>query len=183
MDIVKDSPIIAAVKNEKELRHALQSECETVFLLFGSLLSVDELVKKIKESGKTAIVHIDLIEGLGNNDIAVDFLKKYCSPDGIISTKVSMIKRAKKLGLTTVHRMFIIDSLSIGNIKTVLDAGNPDYVEILPGIIPKAIEEICETVSIPVITGGLIKKKEEVIAALNAGAAAVSTSCEEVWGM
>lgn len=182
MDI-RDNPIIAAVKNEKELEKALRSECQTVFLLFGSLLNVDTLVRRIKESGRTAIIHIDLIEGLGNNDIAVDFLKKYCSPDGIISTKVSMIKRAKKLGLITVHRVFILDSLSIGNIRTVIDAGDPDYVEILPGIIPRVIEEICREISIPVITGGLIKEKEEVLAALKAGAAAVSSSCVDVWEM
>ena len=182
MDI-QDNPIIAAVKNEKELEKALQSECQTVFLLFGTLLNIDSLVKKVKAAGKTAIVHTDLIEGLGNSEIAVDFLKKYCDPDGIISTKTSMIRRAKKLGLVTVHRVFILDSLSIGNIKAVLEAGNPDYVEILPGIIPKVTREICSEIDIPVITGGLIKEKEEVIAALNAGAAAVSTSCEDVWEM
>lgn len=183
MDLIPDSPIIAAVKNEQDLDLALSSECQVIFLLFGSLLTIDTLVDRVKDRGKSAIVHIDLIEGLSGKEIAVDFLKKYCHPDGIISTRASLVKRAKKLGMITVHRIFILDSLSAGNIGMVLEAGEPDYVEILPGIMPRVIREICENISVPVITGGLIKTKEEVLDALDAGAVAVSTSCPEVWKM
>ena len=36
-------------------------------------------------------------------------------------------------------------------------------------------------VSVPVIAGGLISDKEDIIAALDAGAAAISTTKEELW--
>lgn len=183
MNLIQNHPIIAAVKNEEELRRALTSECRVVFLLFGSLLNIDVLVARVKEKGKSAIVHIDFVEGLSGKEISVDFLQKYCCPDGIISTRGSLIKRAKKLGMVTVHRIFILDSLSADNISTVLESSDPDYVEILPGITPRVIREVCGRTPTPVITGGLIKTKEEVINDLNAGAIAVSTSCPEVWNM
>ena len=34
-----DCPVIAAVKDEAGLQQALQSECEVIFLLFGTVLS------------------------------------------------------------------------------------------------------------------------------------------------
>lgn len=183
MDLIPESPIIAAVKNEKELRQALVSDCRVVFLLFGSILNIDTLVSRVKEQGKSAIVHADLVEGLAGKEIAVDFLQKFCHPDGIISTKGTLIKRGRKLGMVTVHRIFILDSLSADNIGTVLVGSDPDYVEILPGIMPRVIREICAQISVPVITGGLIQTREEVIGALDAGAVAVSSSCPEVWKM
>jgi glycerol uptake operon antiterminator len=60
----------------------------------------------------------------------------------------------------------------------------PDMIEILPGIIvPKMIRKICAKSRVPVICGGLIQDKEDVMNALSAGAAAISTTCPEVWFM
>ena len=59
-----DCPVIAAVKDQAGLTKALQSDCEAVFLLFGTLVSVPGLVEQVRQAGKLAIVHIDLVEGL-----------------------------------------------------------------------------------------------------------------------
>lgn len=61
--------------------------------------------------------------------------------------------------------------------------GRPDYVEILPGLIPRVIGELSRSMNAPIIAGGLIKSKEEVVAALSAGAVAVSTTAEAVWAL
>lgn len=50
----------------------------------------------------------------------------------------------------------------------------------MPGIIPSVISEISVDVHQPVIAGGLVKTKEEVINALKSGAIAVSTSEKSV---
>jgi len=57
----------------------------------------------------------------------------------------------------------------------------PDFLEILPGIIPEFIEEISRRYSGDIIAGGLVRKKEQVFAALKAGAKAISTSCKDLW--
>ena len=82
-----------------------------------------------------------------------------------------------------IQRVFILDSLSLRSLFAQLENSHPDFVEILPGIIPDVIREITEKTSVPLIAGGLIRSKQDVIQALQAGVIAVSTSCEEVWKM
>ena len=40
MDILEDSPVIAAVKNDEGLAHCLESECQMVFILYLSLIHI-----------------------------------------------------------------------------------------------------------------------------------------------
>lgn len=178
-----DCPVIAAVKDEAGLEQALRSECEVVFLLFGTIVSVSSLVERVRRSGKLAIVHIDLVEGLASREVAVDALQALCTPDGIISTRPALIRRARHLGLLTVQRAFILDSLSLDNLPAQLNVGKPDFIEILPGIMPRVIGELAQKTRTPIIAGGLVKYKDEVMAAIRAGAAAVSTSSPSVWEM
>lgn len=53
--------------------------------------------------------------------------------------------------------------------------------KLMPGVMPKVIRQMAETLSVPVIAGGLISDKEDIIAALDAGAASISTTKEELW--
>ena len=183
IDLLLDSPVIAAVKDEAELEKALRSECQVVFLLFGTLLSMNDLVQRVHSRNKICFVHIDLVEGLSSRDIAVDYIQSLAHPDGIISTRAPFIRRAKQLGLSTVQRMFLLDSISLKNIIAQMETTCPDFLEILPGVIPSIIREITEKTSTPLIAGGLIRSKQDVIQALQAGAVAVSTSRQAVWNM
>lgn len=174
-------PVIAAVKNEAQLDTALRSECETVFLLFGDILNVAELTARTKRGGKHVIVHIDLIGGLSAREIAVDFIARTTQADGIISTRPPLIRRAKELGLFTVLRVFVIDSMALENIRRDRAVVEPDVLEILPGVMPDVLHRICGMTATPVIAGGLLSQKRDVLAALDAGAIAVSTTDEALW--
>ena len=163
-----NEPVIAAVKTDESLTAALASPCSTVFLLASTLLTVDGLVRRIHEAGKLAVVHIDLVDGLSSREIAVDSLIALCSP-------------ARHRGLLTVQRAFILDSLSLTSLSGQLEQGKPDFVEILPGIMPRVIAEISARTQVPVIAGGLLRDKADVMAAMRAGATAVSTSAPGLW--
>lgn len=176
-----DEPVIAAVKTDEALTAALASPCSAVFLLASTLLTVDGLVHRIHDAGKLAVVHIDLVDGLSSREIAVDSLNALCHPDGIISTRPTLIRRARHRGLLTVQRAFILDSLSLTSLSGQLEQGKPDFVEILPGIMPRVIAEISTRTQVPVIAGGLLRDKADVMAAMHAGAAAVSTSAPSLW--
>lgn len=176
-----DEPVIAAVKTDEALTAALASPCSAVFLLASTLLTVDGLVRRIHDAGKLAVVHIDLVDGLSSREIAVDSLNALCHPDGIISTRPTLIRRARHRGLLTVQRAFILDSLSLTSLSGQLEQGKPDFVEILPGIMPRVIAEISARTQVPVIAGGLLRDKADVMAAMRAGAAAVSTSAPALW--
>ena len=175
-----DEPVIAAVKTDEALTAALASPCSAVFLLASTLLTVDGLVHRIHDAGKLAVVHIDLVDGLSSREIAVDSLNALCRPDGIISTRPTLIRRARHRGLLTVQRAFILDSLSLTSLSGQLEQGKPDFVEILPGIMPRVIAEISARTQVPVIAGGLLRDKADVMAAMRAGAAA-STSAPSLW--
>ena len=182
-ELLMDSPVIAAVKDDVELRQALNSDCQVIFLLYGTILNIGSLVQLVHGREKVCFVHLDLIEGLSNREIAVDALVKLGSPDGIISTRTPQIRRAQHLGILTIQRVFLLDSMSLQSLFTTMDAYHPDYIEILPGVIPSVIAEITAKTTIPIIAGGLIRSKQDVIQALQAGAIAVSTSCQAVWKM
>ena len=175
------NPIIAAVKDETQLETALASSCEILFFLFGSVCSIPALVEQAKAAGKLAFVHLDLTQGLSNKEVAADFVKEFVHADGVISTRPLQLRRAKAIGLLTVLRVFLVDSLSLANLQKQIDACGADLVEIMPGMMPKIIRKVCAATPVPIITGGLVSDKEDVFAALSAGAQCVSTTCEKLW--
>lgn len=180
---IEDSPVIAAVKDMEGLEKCLQSELKIVFILFGDVCSIPIITQKIKAAGKIAMVHIDLVAGLSAKEISVDFIKNNTVADGIISTKMNIIKRAKELAMYTVYRVFVIDSMALSGIEHQQQTIRADMIEVLPGVMPKIIKRICKMSSRPVIAGGLISDKTDVIEALEAGAISISTTNQKVWFM
>ncbi|MDD2981115.1 MAG: glycerol-3-phosphate responsive antiterminator [Hespellia sp.] len=186
-DAVEASPVIAAVKDMQGVEKCCGLEdIKVIFILFGDVCSIGGIVKRIKDAGKIAMVHMDLVIGLSSKEVSVDFIKENTHADGIISTKPALIKRGKELSLYTILRFFIIDSLALKNVANVEQqqyGTKPDFIEVLPGVMPKIIKQICKTSKIPVIAGGLVMDKEDVMSALGAGAISVSTTNENVWFM
>ena len=101
--------------------------------------------------------------------------------DGIISTKANIISAAKEIGLITVQRFFLIDSLSLKNVIKYIESGHADTYEVLPGGMNKIITKLARLSNVPLIAGGLISDKEDVIAALAAGATAISSTDQGIW--
>ncbi len=180
---LETNPVIAAVKNVESFDVAVKSPCEIVFLMCGNILNLKNFVEMAHENGKMIFIHIDLVEGFSRDAVALEYISREIKPDGIISTKNSQIKIAKELNLLTVQRIFIIDSLSI---ETAIKSSAllcPDAVEIMPGIMPSIIAKLSEESNVPLIAGGLIKTKEDIIGALNSGAAGVSTTFNSIWSV
>ena len=187
VETIEAAPVVAAIKDDTGLEMCLKSDVDAVFILYGDICTIADIVAKVKEAGKTAMVHMDLITGLSPKDISTEFIRKYTLADGIITTKGNLISHAKEIGLATVLRYFVLDSMALINIERQSHQNRetqPDMIEILPGIIvPKMIRKICAMSRVPVICGGLIQEKEDVMHALASGAAAISTTCPDVWFM
>ena len=180
-EAIEDSPIIAAIKSPQGLERCLTCDSQIIFILYGDVITIPDIVDKVKSAGKIALVHIDLIEGLHSRPIAVDFIKKYTKADGIISTKGPMIQRARELDLYTVMRFFMIDSMAYTSIEKQIKTTRPDVIEILPALMPKVITKISKSAKCPVIAGGLVSEKEDVMSLLAAGASSISSTNEDVW--
>ncbi len=183
IETIEFTPIIMAVKDWEGVERCRETESGVVFILFGNICNISEIVRRVKEVGKIAIVHIDLIAGLGNKEIAVDFIKELANPDGIISTRPTLLKRGKELGLFTILRFFVLDSMALENLKKQETLVKPDMIEILPGVMPKVTKKITQMLSVPIICGGLIEDREDVMNALQAGAYAISSTNMVVWNL
>ncbi|WP_352397680.1 glycerol-3-phosphate responsive antiterminator [[Clostridium] aminophilum] len=181
IDLLETSPVIAAVKNESGLENCLKTECRVVFLLFGTICDVADLVDRVKGAGKIAIVHVDLIQGLSSKEVAVDFIHRNTRADGIISTKSPIVKHAKELGMICIQRTFVVDSMALSTLKKQIESFHPDAIEIMPGVMPRVIQKIRQETELPLIAGGLLSDKKDIMAAFEAGADAVSTTREELW--
>lgn len=180
---IEKNPVIAAIRNEKDIDAAVTSEVTTVFLLHADIFNIKGLVGRIKDSGKSALIHMDFLEGLGKDQKALDYISEVIRPDGIISTRSAHIKYARGKGVFAVQRFFLIDSLAYETTLKTVQAFQPDMIEIMPGVMPSVIRRICGELRIPVIAGGLIRSKEDIMDAVKAGAVGVSTGDPELWGM
>ena len=145
--------------------------------------SVPRIVAELKTAGKTVFVHADLIEGLSAREAAVDYLIHAARPDGIISTRLPLLRFAKAKGLRTILRFFLIDSIAMENIAKMKNERCVDLIEVLPGLMPKVIHRVAATCGKPIIAGGLVTEKADVVNALEAGALAVSSTNPGVWKM
>lgn len=173
-------PLVASV-HEDRFEQALESPTRIVFLLEGTVMTVAEQIRMAHEKDKAIFVHVDLMRGIGKDRCGVEYLVKL-GADGIISTRASLIKSAKDLGVIAVQRYFAIDSQGVESIRDMIGATRPDFIEILPGVIDKVIARFASE-DVPVIAGGLIETKAEVMAALGCGAVAVSTGTQDLWSL
>ena len=65
-DMLESNPVIAAVKDTDGLEECVGLEdIKVVFILFGDICSIPGIVQKVRDAGKIAVVHVDLINGLG----------------------------------------------------------------------------------------------------------------------
>ena len=107
---------------------------------------------------------------------------QYSILDGLSSIK-ELFKRARELGMLAVLRFFAIDSKAVASLVREADSARPDAVEVLPGTVTPVLRRLARELPVPVIAGGLIEEKGDILAALGAGALCVSTSDEALWSL
>lgn len=182
-EILERNPIIPALKNDVNLEEAIKNNSEIVFVIMSNILNIKKIVARLKEAKKIVYVHVDMVDGLSSSNNGVEFIMQEIQPDGIITTKHNIVNFAVKNNINVIQRFFILDSFSLQNTITHIKENSPNAVEILPGLMPKIIKRISSSLRIPVITGGLIEEKEDIINALGAGAIGISTTNKSIWNI
>ena len=135
----------------------------------------------LKKLNKKVYIHVDMIDGLNSTNNGIDYIVNTVKPDGILTTKSNVVAHAYKNNINVIQRFFILDSLSYEKALLNIKENKVVAVEIMPGLMPKIIKKLSQETHIPIITGGLIKEKEDVINAINAGALSVSTTEVKLW--
>jgi glycerol uptake operon antiterminator len=173
--------ILPAIKKMKDFEKVLHSPLEYIVLLDVHLAQLEGIVKMAKAHNKKICLHADLIQGLKTDSYSAEFLCQRIKPYAIISTRSDMLATAKKQRIIAIQRIFLIDTLAIETSYKLTVKVQPDYIEVLPGVVPDFIKQVRQTTGVPVIAGGLIHYEAEVSSALNAGAVAVTTSKHALW--
>lgn len=150
-------------------------------LLESHLAQLPGLMKLARENQKKVIVHADLVQGLKHDEAATQFLCQVLRPAGVISTHSTVLSTAKRSGTLAIQRVFLIDSHSLDTSLRVLGHAKPDYIEVLPGVLPNVIQEVARRTTVPILAGGFIRTRKDIQTTLEAGATAVTTSHRDLW--
>ena len=181
IETIRDNPVIAAVQSQGALSAALGLRMPTVFLLGTDIFSAKASVDLGLSANCNVFLHMDLIDGLPASAKALDYVQHRIAPSGVISTKSTLIKHAREQGVFCIQRFFMVDSASYDNAVKTARKIRPNMVELMPGIIPEVLRRFTAEVDIPVIAGGLVTDRRQIIGALSAGALGVSTGCRALW--
>ncbi|WP_096201535.1 glycerol-3-phosphate responsive antiterminator [Bacillus sp. FJAT-45350] len=173
--------ILPAARTLKEFEELIKSDFQNIILLNSHIGQLKSLIRLAKKEQKKVFMHADLVQGLKNDEYAAQFLCQDIRPTGLISTRKNVVLTAKKNGIIAVQRLFLLDSIALESSYKLLETTKPDYIEVLPGVMPHIIQEVFEKTGIPIIAGGLIREKVEVERALKSGAVAVTTSRKDLW--
>ena len=173
--------IIPASSNMKEFEAFLSSDYEVGIFLETHISQLKNISLLAKEAKKKMIYHVDLIQGLKSDDYGTEFICQEIKPYGLISTKSSVILKAKQKGVVAIQRVFLIDSHAIEKSLKLVNRTKPDYIEVLPGTMPWMISEIKEKINVPILAGGLIRTETDVLKAIDSGAISITTSKKSLW--
>lgn len=175
--------IFPVLRDMREFEKILKGQHEVIVFLDTRVSQMESLVKAAHEHDKKVFVHADLVKGLKADEYGIEYLIRNVKADGIISTRGNAIAFAKKNKVLGILRLFALDSYALDNNLKLCSKIEPDYIEVLPGVVPDIVSEVHSKTGIPVIAGGLIRSKQDVINALENGAIAVSTSNPELWNL
>lgn len=176
-----DQKVLPVARTLKQFERLLDSPFEYIVLLEVHVSNLKAVRLEAEKRCKKLIIHADLIQGLKTDNYAADFLCNDIRPAGIISTRSNIIMKAKSKKIIAIQRMFLLDTIALEKSYSLIDQTAPDFIEMLPGVIPELIEEVYKRTGIPIINGGLIRTKKHIDDALAAGAVAVTTSDYQLW--
>lgn len=180
--LIGSQPIIPAPRNAEDFRHALHHTAATsVITLFGDVNTLPGLLAEAAKWGKRLIIHFDLCDGVGKDRAGLALLA-HMGVTAVITTKTHLVRMAQEEGLLVIQRLFLVDSESVRTGLNLLKNTKPDMLEILPAVIPAPIiANLALQTRLPIMAGGLLATREEVLKVLNSGVSAVSTSRPELW--
>lgn len=160
--MLNEKTIIPSVRDLKHLKKALKSESKFVLLSNANIGNLAELTKVCHQQGKKVLVSADLIGGFKGDREGIQLLKNLFKVDGVASNNVQILRIAKKNGLYTIYRLFMIDSRSLEHSKFIVKEENFDCVEILPGeyAYQKSADLAQNFVGKQMIAGGFISSRD-----------------------
>ena len=157
-----------------------------LFVSGGELAELPGLMQSLRREPFASIpvlLHIDLVNGLANDESGLRYVATLDRIDGIITVRPHLAPVARKMGLLSIIRLFLQDGRAVERGLQVIERSQPDAVELLPGVAFLEVAERFVNLPLPCIAGGLIRTPQRVKQIIAAGCKAVSTTNVALWGM
>ena len=180
--LLERSRIIPAIRNSEYIPAAIASPGLIVWLLFGSPMTIGDVVRRMRSAGKLPIANLDLLTGFAQDADAVSLLVKL-GVAGIVSTRQSALRAAHSQGIIAIQRTFAVDSIALHNITRALHHFVPHAIELLPAVAaPLAVPSFrAVKPELPVIATGLVNSLRQVEELVGHGITSVATSNSSLW--
>jgi glycerol uptake operon antiterminator len=180
--LLEQSRIIPAIRGPEYLEAALASPSVIVWLLYGTPLTLPEIVRQVRAAGKLPVANLDLLTGFAQDADGIEFLAAQ-GVAGVVSTRQSVLRAARAQGMIAVQRTFIVDSIAIGNIIRSLQHFQPDAIELLPAAaVPLCVSTIrTAQPQLPIIATGLVTTMRQVDDLIRCGVSSAATSNLSLW--
>ncbi len=180
--LLEQSRIIPSIRTAEHLAPACASPSKIVFLLFGTPLTIGEVIARLRDAGKIPIANMDLLAGLARDTAAIEFLAK-AGVGGVISTHQDTLRTARSHGLLAFQRTFALDSVAVANSVRTLEHFLPDVIELLPAIAAPLVIPMLHAVrpNLPVIGCGLIHSLSQIEELVKQGVISISVSDASLW--
>jgi glycerol uptake operon antiterminator len=148
----------------------------------GTVFALREIIDRC-QSQRPVIVHVDLLEGIGKDEAGLRLLAEW-GVSGVASTRAHLVRAARKSGLAAIQRIFAVDSDALSTGIAAAREAAPHAVEVLPGLmVPHLFPHPGHDLGLPIVGAGLIRTADHVRRILAAGAAGVSSSTRDLWGL
>ncbi|KAF0225081.1 MAG: glycerol uptake operon antiterminator [Erysipelotrichaceae bacterium] len=160
--MISKQNIIPVITSMKGLEAFLRTSLKVFILQDVHINHLKDMIKMAHEAKKEVIVHIELIQGLANDEFGAQFLIQQLHVDGLISSKPKIIEMTQKNRCLGILRVFIMDSKSIKRSLQLIEAIKPDVVEFLPALIYEVFPTFINDIKAEVWAGGLVQTPYQI---------------------
>jgi glycerol uptake operon antiterminator len=180
--LLNRSRIIPAIRGPEYIKAAIASPSVIVWLLYGTPLTLPQIVRQLRSAGKLPVANLDLLTGFAHDGDGIELLAAE-GIAGVVSTRQSVLRAARAQGIITVQRTFLVDSIAVGNITRALQHFQSDAVELLPAAAAPLYVFTLRAAQpkLPVIATGLVTSMRQVEDLFQCGVSSVATSDLSLW--
>jgi hypothetical protein len=175
--------LIPSVRDIRNLDKALKLERGEILLSTVSHIgNLAELTTLCHKNGKEVVVNHELIGGLGTDTIAFEMLKKAYKVDAVIGSNVYQVSRAKAVGLKTIWRIALLDSLSLEMAFRSIEVTKPDAIELRPAICAyEFLDAFRKVFSGKIFASGFVSRADFAQRLYQRGFDGIMTSSQTMW--
>ncbi len=174
--MISKQPVIPVITSMKGLEAFLLTPLKVFILQDVHINHLKDMVNLAHEYQREVIVHIELIQGLANDEFGAQFLIQQIHVDGVISSKPKIIEMTLKNHCLGILRLFIMDSKSIKRSLQIVESVKPDVVEFLPALIYEIFPSFIKDIQAEVWAGGLVQNETQIQAILKTGVKRITLS-------